>query len=77
MTYQRDPDVDPTVPRRPRDYIRRADGTWSPLAFLLGAVLLALIGWVLLDNRTPGPSTSTTTQTNSDGSTTVPQKKKP
>jgi hypothetical protein len=74
MTYQRDPER-PT--RRPRDYIRRDDGSWSPLAFLLGAVLLVLIGWVLLANRTTGPSTSTTTQTTGGGTMTVPQKKTP
>jgi hypothetical protein len=79
MAYQGDPDFDPRIPRtrRPRDYIRRDDGTWFPAALVLAAVLLVLIGWVLLANRSPGPSNSTTTQTNTDGSTTVPQKKTP
>ena len=73
MTYQRDPDRGPT--RRPSDYIRRDDGSWSPLALLLGAVLLVLIGWVVFADRSTGPSTTTTGQTNTGGSTKVPQQR--
>jgi hypothetical protein len=72
MTYQRDPD--PARTRSPRDYIRRDNGSWSPVALALGAVLLVLIGWFLLADRAPGPSTTTTGQTNTGGSTKVPPK---
>ena len=73
MTYERDPDRRPT--RRPGDFIRRDDGSWSPLALLLGAVLLVLIGWVVFADRSTGPSTTTTGQTNTGGSTKVPQQR--
>jgi hypothetical protein len=72
MTYQRDPDRRPT--RSPGDYIRRHDGRWSPLALVLGAVLLVLIGWFLFADRATGPSTTTTGQTNAGGSTKQPPK---
>jgi len=80
MTYQQDPDRNRNVGlgRGPRDYIRRDDGSWSPVALVLGAVLLMLIGWFVLSDRTTGPTTSTTTsngQTNAGGSTKTPQQK--
>jgi|RhiMethySRZTD1v2_1073278.scaffolds.fasta_scaffold111488_4 hypothetical protein len=78
MTYQQDPDRNRNVGRSPRDYIRRDDGSWSPVALVLGAVLLALIGWFVFSDRTTGPTTSTTTssgQTNTGGSTKTPQQK--
>jgi len=73
MTYQRDPDPNARRARSPQDYIRRDDGSWSPVALVLGAVLLVLIGWTLLANRT-GPTTpsSQTGQTNTGGSTKTP-----
>jgi len=80
MTYQQDPDQNRNVGpgRSPRDNIRRNDGSWSPVTLVLGAVLLALIGWFILSDRTAAPTTSTTTssgQTNSGGSTKTPQQK--
>jgi hypothetical protein len=75
MTYQQDPNLDPRNPRpRPRDYIRRDDGRWSPVALVLAALLLVLIGWFVFADRATSPSTSTTTgQTNTGGSTKVPK----
>ena len=64
MTYQQDPDRNRNVGlgRGPRDYIRRDDGTWSPVVLVLGAVLLVLIGWFILSDRATGPTKSTTTR---------------
>jgi len=79
MTYQGDPNRDHTG-RRPQDYIRRDDGSWSPVALVLGAVLLMLIGWFILSDRTAGPNTTTTgvstPSTSTGGSSKTPQEKK-
>lgn len=80
MTYQQDPNRnrDVGLGRSPRDYIRRDDGTWSPIVLVLGAVLLVLIGWFILSDRATGPTKSTTTssgQTNTGGTTKTPQQK--
>ena len=79
MTHQGDPNRD-RMARRPRDYIRRDDGSWSPVALVLGALLLFLIGWFIFSDRTAGPSTTTTgmstPSTNSGGASKTPQEKK-
>ena len=38
MTYQRDPDAP-----RPRDYLRRDDGTWNPSGIIIGLAAVALV----------------------------------
>jgi hypothetical protein len=49
MTYQRDPEQ-----RRPRDFIRREDGSFSGFALLVGAVAVLLLGFLLFS---PGSGT--------------------
>lgn len=43
MTYQRDPDGR----RRPRDYIRRDDGTWNTTNIIVGLAALALVVYLI------------------------------
>ena len=77
MTYQRDPNRDRTG-RRPQDSIRHDGGSWSPVA-LLSPLLLLLIGWFILSDRTAGPGTTTgvsTPSTNTGGASKTPQEKK-
>jgi hypothetical protein len=65
MTSQRDPNRS-----RPRDYIRREDGSWNALPLVLGALAIAVVGYMLLGDRftaeRPGTSIDRT-------NTTVPQ----
>ena len=67
MTYQRDPDGR----RRPRDYIRRDDGTWNTTNIIVGLAALALVVFLISslandrlgDPVTPRGATDTTTTT--------------
>jgi hypothetical protein len=45
MTYQGDPN---RSRRRPGDYIRRDDGSWSMMPILLGVVVLLGVGILLI-----------------------------
>ena len=78
MTYPGDPNQDRTG-RRPQDYIRRDDGSWSPVTLVLGAVLLMLIGWFIVSDHMAGPTTTTTgvstPSTNTGGAAKTPQEK--
>ena len=59
MTYQRDPKR-----RRPQDYVRREDGSWSLLPVMLGLLLLLGLGYFLFAaDRASGPTTRTSQQT--------------
>ena len=77
MTYQGDPNRDRA--RRPQDYIRRDDGSWSTVA-LMSALLLMLLGWFILSDHMAGPTTTTTgvstPGTNTGGPAKTPQEKK-
>jgi hypothetical protein len=46
MTSQRDPNRS-----LPRDYIRREDGSWNALPLVLGALAIAVVGYMLLGDR--------------------------
>jgi hypothetical protein len=78
MTYQgnpNEPDPNRDHVRRPTDYIRRDGGPLSPVTLLLAAILLVLVGWFILTDRSTDPTASTQTSggpTNSDGSTKAP-----
>ena len=65
MSSQRDPNQP-----RPRDYIRREDGSWNALPIVLGALAIVVVGYMLLGDRfsaeRPGTSIDRT-------KTTVPQ----
>jgi len=80
MTDQRDPELRRNdkvgMGRGPRDYIRRQDGSWSPLALALGAVFLVLVGYMLFADRS-GPVRPNATgvsegPTNAGGTTRQP-----
>ena len=74
MTANRDPNLnrDPNR-RRPSDYVRREDGSWSFVPNLLGLALLLGLGYLVLggdwDNRTNTPNA---TGTRTTGPTTTP-----
>jgi hypothetical protein len=58
MTYQRDPDR-----RRPSDYMRRDDGSWSIVPIVLGLALILGLGYLVFGadwNSQPGTGTKTT-----------------
>jgi hypothetical protein len=80
MTDQRDSEHRRTdevgIGRGPRNYVRRDDGSWSPVALVLGALLLLLFGYMLFADR-PGPAQPSTTgmsesPTNAGGTTRQP-----
>ena len=79
MTHQRDPEQrtdEVGLGHGPRNYIRRDDGNWSPVALVLGALLLILVGYMLFADR-PGRAQSNTTgmsesPTNAGGTTRQP-----
>jgi hypothetical protein len=58
MTYQGDPD---RPRRRPQDYVRRDDGSWSVVPIVLVAALLLGLGYLLLGdwNTETGPARTT------------------
>jgi len=68
MTNQRDPER-----RRPQDYIRRDDGSYSALPIMIGLALLVVLGIFLMNNlgtdrgpsaqRTDAPVTNSTPRT--------------
>ena len=43
-----------------RNYIRRNDGSWWPVALVLGALLLVFVGYMLFADRS-GPTQPNTT----------------
>jgi hypothetical protein len=58
MTYQGDPN---RPRRRPQDYVRRDDGSWSVVPIVLVAALLLGLGYLLLGdwNTETGPTRTT------------------
>jgi hypothetical protein len=71
MTFQRDPDG----PRRPRDYIRRDDGTWNPTGIIVGLAALALVVYLissLANDRLGDPMTPQSPGATAPNTTTVP-----
>jgi len=71
MTYQRDPDGQ----RRPRDYIRRDDGSWNVGAILAGLAALALVVFLissLANDRMGDPVTPRSPGATAPTTTTVP-----
>ena len=68
MTYQRDPDGR----RRPSDYVRRDDGTWSVGTVFAGLAILGVVAFLIFSfagdrtgdpvtPRSPGATAPTTT----------------
>jgi hypothetical protein len=61
MTNQSDPNRDQ---RRPADYVRRPDGSWSMMPILLGLALVLGLGYLFMGmdwNRSTTPVTGDTT----------------
>jgi hypothetical protein len=58
MTYQGDPN---RPRRRPQDYVRRDDGSWSAMPIVLVGALLIGLGYLLLGdwNTDTGPARTT------------------
>jgi hypothetical protein len=56
MTYQGDPN---RPRRRPQDYVRRDDGSWSVMPIVLVAALLIGLGYLLLGDWNTGPTQTT------------------
>ena len=69
MTYQRDPDLNPLNGRR--DYIRREDGSYSPLPIILGVALMVAIGFFVISSLTDRGSN--VQRSNAPNTTIVPR----
>jgi hypothetical protein len=51
--------IDASPKRTSRDYIRRADGSWNVLPLVLGALAIAVAGYVFLGDRFIGQDHNT------------------
>ena len=72
MTYQGGPNRNQ---RRPGDYIRRDDGSWSMMPILLGLVVVLGLGYLLLgewNRSTTSVTGDTTTRQTTAPKTTMP-----